>query len=457
MSQEALNDWMSANRAYFPSKASQNPFSPFYAPISNCNPPINLALPQEWGELTKSEYEKNEIVQTIRILAPQCLSATWIGTLKELLEGGQANNLLIGATEEMISWEVWALEGFLRQFDNIYHYAWHENGETKHLFCWLFIDNEYNDIPWLGFVDFNTKRFDIGAACVDAINNEHCIEGNESAFCLGHDINCMTGHPGCPYRFSNNRCEILAYQGNAHFASLDKSEVELAFGIPIKLPAQYYPEIIKNLSANEKLILLKLLDRVYAARLHYDRLWHNNCISSGSAEESLVLDRLNSAQNDFDRVLDYFHSIHKKYLYLYKGNYDPNFREQQQNLILAYESDQYYERLLRGEPVLFHQGRLYFENFIFEHGYQPGVFPGLSYYKKDGEYVNPEEFSRWIEKMQNERIRLDKKRVGFWGGPVCAVNTSNIVRYAYEQSMYQVILGESYRIFQFWRTGHSWL
>lgn len=276
------------------------------------------------------------------------------------------------------------------------------------------------------------------SAYADGINKTHYEETDAFARCPGFLVNHMSGASKCPNMAANYRCALLDHQRVKFFGKLGKGTVELAFDVRIDLPSKYYEEVILDFPLCDKLTLLKLYDRVCAAKINYDR-------HAGSPDEEDAHDALKSAQYDFDKVLEYFHKMCEDNIYTFKKTCHIDY-ESQLDLAHYYEKDQFIERSLQGEPVLYHQGRLYFENIIFEHGYRPGIFPGLDLYTKDGKPVDPEEFSQWLKQMLPERSKNFHRRASFWGCPACVVNPGDLVRYVGIQSNGRVVLGNSYRL-----------
>lgn len=437
ISQEALEarNRASANSASFPGTAFQDSFTP----SGYSGPATTQALPYSSGYAAKDEYRRNELALTIRHLVAGSSNGRWEGTLDEILAAAQAQNWLVGATIRQISWQIWALEGFLSPFDNIHHYEWRQDGQVKHFFYVCKVDDgakvhdSYPTKAESSVIDDKAL-----ALYVDGINKTHYEENDAYARCPGYLLNNMLGHPDCPNKPFHNRCAFLDYQRVAYHGEYNKGAIELMFGVTIELPSKYYKEVISNLGASERLTLLKLRDRIHAAKMNRDYF-------SGTLEESTAQEALDDAQNDFDLVLGYFHRLKENDAFFFKN---PDLARQGTYQLLFsrfYDEDQFIERSLRGEPVLFHQGRLYFESFIFEHGFQPGPFPGLDLYTKDGEYVDPEEFSLWLKKMLPERSKNFHRRVGFWGCPACVVNAGDLVRYINSQTQGRAVLGASYR------------
>lgn len=455
ISQEALDarNRASANSASFPGTAFQNPFTPSDYSV----PDTTQALPHRSGYAAKDEYKRNELALTIRHLLAGSLDGRWSGTLDEILAAGQAKNWLVLATVQQISWQIWALEGSLRLFDNIYHYEWRQDGQAKHFFCVCKVDDEAIQGEVYGSFDTRADPSVIDdkalALYVDVINKMRYV-GTDAAPCPGYLLNNTLGHPDCPNKGSHDRCEFLGclcntyhlyrpWNGyhldctrNAYYGEYRNNNVELMFDVTMDLPSKYYKEVIQGLGASERLTLLKLRDRIQAAKLNCDYF----------PDRASVQEALENARNDFDRVLEHFHSVNENNAFFFKnpdlakeGTYQPYFSR-------FYDEDQFVERSLRGEPVLFHQGRLYFESFVFEHGFQPGPFPGLDLYMKDGEYVDPEEFSQWLKEMLPKRSKNFHRRVGFWGCPACVVNAGDLVRYVNFMTEGRAVLGASYRL-----------
>lgn len=95
----------------------------------------------------------------------------------------------------------------------------------------------------------------------------------------------------------------------------------------------------------------------------------------------------------------------------------------------AYEEYQYEERKRLGEPVIFYNGRCYFEGYIASYGYIPGAFPGLDLYTRQGKQVDPQQFAQWLAEKKIERQLSNLPPVGFFGHPVCGVRAADIFRF----------------------------
>ena len=463
ISQEALEarNRASANSASFPGTAFHNPFPLHgYSGLA-----VTQVPPLSSRDAAKDEYNRNELTLTIRHLVAGSFDGRWSGTLEEILAAGQAKNWLVYDTIREISWKIWALEGSLRLFDNIYHYEWRQDGQAKHFFCVCKVDD--GAIQGEVYDSFDTRAdpsvIDGRALAlyVDVINKTRYVGTDTFVGCPGYLLNNMLGHPDCPNKGSDNRCKFLGCSScnthhldrlrntyylnclrNAYQDERRKGSVELMFGVTMDLPSKYYKEVIQGLGASERLTLLKLRDRVLAAKMNYECFLGMQEEYYASAQEVLE-----NARNDFDCVLRQFHAVNEDDAFFFKhpdfakqGTYHPYFSR-------FYDEDQFVERSLRGEPVLFHQGRLYFESFVFEHGFQPGPFPGLDLYTKDGEYVDPEEFSLWLKEMLPERSKNFHRRVGFWGCPACVVNAGDLVRYVNFKTGGLAVLGASYRFY----------
>lgn len=112
-----------------------------------------------------------------------------------------------------------------------------------------------------------------------------------------------------------------------------------------------------------------------------------------------------------------------------KAQYEAKGAPTEQELVDAYEAWQYERRKALGEPVLFRDGRLCFEKSVFEAGYQPGPFPGLDLYTRDGKLVDRKAFDRWLNDAKARRKETPDEGVGFFGCPVCGLHAADMVWY----------------------------
>lgn len=186
--------------------------------------------------------------------------------------------------------------------------------------------------------------------------------------------------------------------------------------------------------------LLNIYDKYLASYMRYsdakDRL--------GTPDDYVELSMYESAHNELDYLADtyyrsklaYYGAILHEYIkakdsLIGKADcvYDPYCFNESPNLSKAYELAQYRERLNKGEPVIFQDGRCLFEAYVMDQGYRPGPFPGLEFYTYSNEYVDSFRFSRWLEENLPEREQDQLPPVGYFGFFECSVGFADILKF----------------------------
>lgn len=238
--------------------------------------------------------------------------------------------------------------------------------------------------------------------------------------------------PFCPYKESDDdadfpgtkMCPFLEAVGKLRGNYKMKDDaVEIIFGFNLPGIAQY-KQAATMLRPEMRLKLLDLWDVFCAA------------VQSGASEAELR----GHLQTLYNVFLPFLKEVSAN-----RPNDATDGGPSEQDLIDAYERDQYLKRKALGEPVLFHDGRLYFEKIIFEHGYQPAPYPGLDLYQQHGELVDPTAFARWLDHMAPERKERENEGVGFFGCPVCPVHADSMAWFF--SLIYDLFGSESYRAF----------
>ena len=100
-----------------------------------------------------------------------------------------------------------------------------------------------------------------------------------------------------------------------------------------------------------------------------------------------------------------------------------------QELRDEYELSQYYMRKNLGEPVIYQDGRCWYDGYVVSQGYWPGPFPGLEFWRSEKGPLNPEQFSQWLADTESERKQSKLPPVGWKGTPVCGVYAMDILKY----------------------------
>lgn len=120
---------------------------------------------------------------------------------------------------------------------------------------------------------------------------------------------------------------------------------------------------------------------------------------------------------------------------------DPNRIQTEQAFRDAYERYQYEKRSSNGEPVVFRNGRCYFEGFVLGQGYLPGLYPGLERYNTQG--LSYAEFIRWLEITKPARQKSKLPLVGFFENPVCGASLFDMFKF--NAVRYKVFGAESWK------------
>lgn len=234
----------------------------------------------------------------------------------------------------------------------------------------------------------------------------------------------------------------------------------LIINVPIEIPpgivALSKQRLDQFFAPDVRAKLLGLYDKYLASSLRFhdinDRYWP---VPTSEDDEDLLeyaqyTEFVEDLENDFEvnRNL-YFNAITAEYLKVKNSleNIPDIIRDSHDDCLdKAYEWAQYLERLSKGEPVVYQNGRCLFEYHVIHAGYRPGPFPGLEFYIRDNEYVDPTAFAEWLVEELPERTQSPFYPVGYFGFPACSIGLADILKFYHTN--FGVFGPETFRILQ---------
>lgn len=254
---------------------------------------------------------------------------------------------------------------------------------------------------------------------LDELNRSVYDARDDDEVCPGIDANNLFDVSCCPCMHCA-RCELLDFV-EGHSEETVGNGPELLLDFHIEELANYDPKVIKLMPPKVRIYLLELYDRYRAVEIQVRMAEDIN-----NPDCTAGLGGLKTAEEATKK--GFWSAFNLAYIYTKDTRwYGRAYPEAE--IEAAYERFQYEERKRLGEPVIFYNGRCWFEGFVAAHGYRPGAFPGLDLYIKDEKRVDPQQFAQWLNDKKIERQLSNLPLVGFLGLPVCGVHAVDLFKY----------------------------
>lgn len=245
--------------------------------------------------------------------------------------------------------------------------------------------------------------------------------------CPGRDLNAEYACKACPYQ-NGKKCQlrVALKKSPKHYAGTNFCIMP---GIYMDLPEDCDPQVANLIDPMSRFEILRLYDnymaesvKVMRSELFAIRTFMNRPQPGFGSE----LASLRRAEEDADRELSrMFRLAYKFALHNVLREDAPTGEE----LRYAFEEDQYKQRKALGEPVIYTDGRCWFDGYVASKGYIPGPFPGLEFWRSEKGHVDPKQFAAWLEETKSERERSKLPPVGYTGQLVCRVYAVDVLKF----------------------------
>lgn len=272
---------------------------------------------------------------------------------------------------------------------------------------------------------------------MDERNKIHYDESYKDTRCPGRGLNEKFCCESCGH-LDGDICKLRT-DLNQYTEDVPQNRFRLMPYIHLIPPEEYDIKVANLIFTMGRLDLLRRYDRYMAKAMEVNFAEKKAPIlPKDKARLAMMKKAAEAAAQDFIFML---HSVYELASLKTFGERAPS----DEALRDAYEKEQYEMRRDLGEPVIFKDGRCWFDGYVVGQGYLPGPFPGLELWMSKDGLVDPEQFSQWLMDTESERKQSKLPPVGWMGTPVCGVYAIDGLKFY--ANTHHVLGRETYRLF----------